>query len=151
MATRSVGDAGGKNTVQNFVAGAVAADGEKFAVALGVAFAREAHSIGRSGGGHHVDVDAAGAQAGQRGPGKFGGAATACCGIDDGEELLHAGSVSLLNLWVRPGRWHLQFQNRGVAIHFCKGFRERVSLDLHGSGARKILVEQHNAADALVV
>src|SRR6202035_3786116 len=76
----------GEDAVEEFVSGAVAADGDKAAVALIVAFASQLGGVARSGGGDDVNVQAVFAQTRDGRAGELSGAAAACGGVDDGEE-----------------------------------------------------------------
>src|SRR5271155_1501315 len=79
-----------KNAVENFVRGAITADGEKPSIALRVGFASELCGVTGRAGGNDVQRQSLRAQLRQLGAGKFCGAAAASGGIDDGDETFHA-------------------------------------------------------------
>ena len=66
--------------------GAIAADGEKSSIALGVGFASKLHGMAWAGRSDDVDVQAFFAQTRESGAGESGGFAATSSGIDDGEE-----------------------------------------------------------------
>ncbi len=73
-----------EDTVDDFVRGAVAADGKEAAIALVVGFARELHGVARSHGGDRVHAQAFCLQAAELCSGELCGASTARRRIYDG-------------------------------------------------------------------
>src|SRR6266436_3914376 len=80
-----------KNTVENFVSGAVAADGKKVPVALLVGLAGQLHRMPLNGRSNGVDFQSFLTQTCESRPSKFRGAAATGGGVDDGEETIHLG------------------------------------------------------------
>ncbi len=75
-----------KNSVENFMGGAVAAHREKPAIALAVCLARKLNGVTGTGGSDDVDVQAFCAEPCKRRAGELRGFAATCGGIHDGEE-----------------------------------------------------------------
>src|SRR5882762_7695999 len=73
-----------ENAVDDFVRGAVAADGKEAAIALVVGFAGELHGVARSHGGDRVHAQPFRLKAAEFGSGELCGASTARRRIDDG-------------------------------------------------------------------
>src|SRR5262249_55559442 len=137
----------GENAVQNLVRGAVAADGEKAPISLIVGFARKLHGVPGTGRGNDVCVQAALAQADQRRAGQLSRAAAARGGVHDGEKSLHARE----DLWPVPVALRSERNNGSSTIERSEPLRQDVSLDLQGSRAREVLVEEDNPVNSLVV
>ena len=76
----------GKNTVKDFVRGAVTTDGDEAPIALAISFAREIDGVARPGGSDNVDGDSPFAQTRQRRSRELRGAAATCSGIYDSQE-----------------------------------------------------------------
>jgi hypothetical protein len=75
-----------ENAIENFVGRTVAADGEKFSVALRVGLAGKLHGMAWAGGRYHVNMQAFFAQTSEGRAGEFGGFAATGGGIHDSEE-----------------------------------------------------------------
>src|SRR5207344_1482934 len=71
------------NAVDDFVGGAVAADGDEAAIALLIRFAGEFDGVARPGGGHNVDLQSFFTQASRGRPGQFSRAAATRGWVDD--------------------------------------------------------------------
>src|SRR5882724_2388763 len=80
-----------KNSVENFMRSAVAAHGEKPAIALAVCFARKLNGVTRAGGSDDVDVQAFCAEACKRWAGELRRFAATCGRINDREETVFGG------------------------------------------------------------
>src|SRR5713101_187596 len=79
----------GKNAIQDFVSGAIAADGKKVPVALIVGLAGKLHSVTLAGRSDDVNLQSFLAQTCESRSRKFRGAAATGGGVDDGEETIH--------------------------------------------------------------
>jgi hypothetical protein len=89
-----------ENAVEDFVCGAVAAHGDETAIALIVGLTSERCDVARACRGNDVDVKAASPQPGDCRTRQLGGAASARCGIDYGEERFSHEMSGLLPLTV---------------------------------------------------
>src|SRR2546427_349995 len=78
-----------KNAVEDFVSGAITADGKKAPVALPVGFAGKLHRVARTRRSNDVDLQPFLEQTRESGPSEFRGAAATGGGVDDGEESIH--------------------------------------------------------------
>src|SRR6266849_5220981 len=76
----------GKQTVDDFMSGAVAADGDEFLIALRIGLARKRSGLAWSGAGDDVHTRAGLAELGDRSLSELAAAASARFGIHDGEE-----------------------------------------------------------------
>jgi len=78
-----------KNTVEDFVSGAITTDGKKAPVALIVGLAGKLHGVARTRRSDNIDLQPFLAQTRQSRSGEFRGAAATGGGVDDGEETIH--------------------------------------------------------------
>jgi hypothetical protein len=109
-----------ENAVENFVRGAVAADGEKAAIALIVGFARELDSMTGPGRAKHVDLQALLTQARDCRARKFGGAAATSRWVDDSKKaFLHVRTKCRINECFKAS----ERQDRSLAVQLREAFR----------------------------
>src|SRR6267143_5518469 len=78
-----------KNAVEDFVSGAITADGKKAPVALPVGFAGKLHRVARTRRSNDVDLQPFLEQTRESWPSEFRGAAATGGGVDDGKESIH--------------------------------------------------------------
>jgi hypothetical protein len=74
----------GENPIYNFVAGAIATDGNEISVSFRIAIARKMRSVTRAGSVYRIHFDSGRAQFIQRGNIEFSGAASTSGAIHDG-------------------------------------------------------------------
>ena len=109
-----------ENAVENFVSRAVAADGEKAAIALIVGFACELESVAGPCRGDYVDLQPFFAQTRDCGAGKFGGTSATGRRIDDSKKaFLHVRTkCRIIECFKASER-----QDRCLAIQLREAFR----------------------------
>src|ERR1700731_1035389 len=83
------GGAPRKNAVEDFVGGAITADGKKAPVPLPVGFAGKLHRMARTRRSNDLDLQPFLEQTRESGPSEFRGAAATGGGVDDGKESIH--------------------------------------------------------------
>src|SRR5207245_1943497 len=110
------------------------------------------HGVPGAGGSDDIDVQAAFTQTRQGRTGALGRAAATRGGVHDGEKTLHAReylmAAPVLRLSESPGS---QRKYGGGAIQPREPLRKDVSLNLQGSGARKVLSDEDDPMNSLVV
>src|SRR5712691_3714487 len=144
-----------KNTVEDFVSGAIATDGKKAPVALIVGLACKLHRVPLTGGGDDVDLQPFLAQTRESRPREFRGAAATGGGVDDGEKSVHGNSERIRNPDFRSTQsipnLLLQGQNRCRAVQLREAFCQNIAFDFQRSRTGKVLVQQNDPVDTLVV
>src|SRR5258708_37331801 len=88
-----------ENAVQDFMGGSVAADRQKFAIALAISFAGKMNGMPGASGSDDVDQQTLFAQACKRRTSELGRFATTGCGVDDGQKAARAQSRGWRGHW----------------------------------------------------
>src|SRR5258706_109908 len=114
-----------KNSIENFVSGAIAADSKKSPVTLIVGFARKLQRMSLTGRNDDVDVQPLLAQTPERGPGKFRGAAATGGGVNDGEKSVHGERAQIRNSNFQSTRSFLDILHKGRIADAQSSFASR--------------------------
>src|SRR5260370_6723752 len=114
-----------KDSIENFVSGAVATDGQKAPVTLIVGFARKLHRMARTRRGDDVDLQPFLSQTSKRRSREFRGATATGGGVNDGEKSVHGERAQIRNYNFLSTRSFLDILPNGRIPHAQSSFSRR--------------------------
>src|SRR6266852_1307430 len=114
-----------KNSVKDFVGGAITANGKKTPVTLIVRFAGQLHRVALRCRSDDVDLQPVLAQARECRPREFRGAAATGGGVDDGEESIHLESEQTRNSSFRSAQSFPNWLHKGTIAAALSSFASR--------------------------